>query len=389
MKAHLNNSGWLFGQLLGSCIGEVDGLRRAQLLHHLAPSFTFKRSRNYIELLEKNARAVLDDLQPGFMQGALLHPARDLRNAAFYAVAETIFGTLTPQQASTLLGLVTVRERLLMKAFTGTITRFSWSRYLPSTTNRELTWFQHEFESLVFSLVKRDTARSTPARALVEAVHRGEIPKVEAIQTLDEILFANLDVMAGAIAWAVVLVAEDAHIQNLLRNEFSEIRRDGKSWEDYIADADTLLAAAVRESGRVRPLASFSVPQAAPTDRIVGGYRIPKGTDFIVDSRALNVLHPVWGGDGEFYRPGRWLGHFKSGRDRDLRYQFWRYGFGPRQCLGKYVGDMMLRVFLVELLDRYQLTLDPRFCDTQTRDPNNWIATPVAQVKCTRIRTKD
>lgn len=323
------------------------------------------------------------------MQGALLRPARDLRNAAFYAVADIIFGTLTSIEASSLLGLVAVREKLLMKAFTGTITRFSWSRYLPSTTNSELTWFQREFETLVFSLVKRDTARSTPARSLVEAVYRGEISKVAAMQTLDEILFANLDVMAGAVAWAVVLVAEDVRTQNSIRDEFLEIRTEGKSWENYIADADTLLAAAVRESGRVRPLASFSVPQAAPTDRIVGGYRIPKGTNFIVDSRALNVLHPVWGEDGETYRPERWLGGGKRGRGRDLRYQFWRYGFGPRQCLGKYVGDMMLRVFLFELLDRYQLSLDPRFCDTQARDPNSWIATPVAQVRCIRIETED
>lgn len=46
---------------------------------------------------------------------------------------------------------------------------------------------------------------------------------------------------------------------------------------------ETLLLALMLEFARLKPLAAFSIPQAAPTHRVVGGFLITTGTNFVVD----------------------------------------------------------------------------------------------------------
>lgn len=407
-KAYFNNSGWLFGQLLGASLGEVNGPRRAALLAHLTPAFTFRKCRDYIGPVTRDVSAVLEAtaaVTSPQLGAKSLVPPRDLKMVALAAIAGVLFGQeLGEQKRQCLAALIPVRERLLMKAFTGAgLTRYAWSATLPTQTNRELAWFHREWEAYVYALTELEIGDSgsgstrgsqpSPARALIEAVGRGEVDKTSALQTLDEMLFANLDVTLGAISWVLVLLASHITVQDTLRAEI-KAARDGGSWENYLSDGSTLLAAVILESARVRPLAGFSVPQAAPSDRVVSGYVVPKGTNFIIDAQALNVTHPVWGGDGEVFKPERWLEENNSNGNgkpttnkgaRDLRYQFWRFGFGPRQCLGKYLADLIMRIVVVEVLCRCEMRLHPDASDVKARDPNCWIAMPIAKIQCSRI----
>ncbi|GAW26922.1 putative cytochrome P450 monooxygenase [Rosellinia necatrix] len=110
------------------------------------------------------------------------------------------------------------------------------------------------------------------------------------------------------------------------------------------------------EAARLRPLAAFSVPQSCPSPRILDGFEIPAGTNFIIDSYALNIRDPFWGVDREKFRPGRWLERHKSGRD--LRYRYWRFGFGPRTCLGKYLAELIIRSVIIEILGNWHVDLE-------------------------------
>jgi cytochrome P450 len=59
----------------------------------------------------------------------------------------------------------------------------------------------------------------------------------------------------------------------------------------------------------------------------VDGYVIPAGTNFIIDSYALNIYSDTSAPDNTTYRPDRFLGR----RGSELRDSFWRFGLGPRQ----------------------------------------------------------
>ncbi|MCJ1247525.1 hypothetical protein MMC30_004739 [Trapelia coarctata] len=120
------------------------------------------------------------------------------------------------------------------------------------------------------------------------AVAAGEISEEQLLQTLDESLYANLDVTTGGLSWNLVFLAAHPDVQSRLRSEVAEAEAKGEL-NGYILNRSSYVAACVLESSRLRPLAAFSVPQAAPTARDVDGYIIPAGTSFIVDGYALNV----------------------------------------------------------------------------------------------------
>lgn len=207
---------------------------------------------------------------------------------------------------------------------------------------------------------------------------------------MDEVLFANLDVTTGAISWLMVNMAGNRETQSRLHTEMSSVLGDGgpsdsEAFGEYVNATGTFLAACVAESSRVRPVAAFSVPQAPPTDRVVGGYRIPGGTSVMVDAYALNIRNPFWGADAASFRPERW----ETLRASETRYQMWRFGFGPRACMGKHIAEKMLRVVLTLLVWDYELGLTGRgqgggSIDT---DPVSWITHPDVIIEC-RARRK-
>lgn len=206
------------------------------------------------------------------------------------------------------------------------------------------------------------------------------------LQTLDEVLFANLDVTTGAISWLIVNMAGNHEAQSRLHTEMSSAlgpggSADSEAFQNYVNWSGTFLAACVAESSRVRPVAAFSVPQAPPTDRVVGGFRIPGGTSVMVDAYALNIRNPFWGADSAAFRPERW----ESLKASETRYQMWRFGFGPRVCMGRHIAEKMLRVVLALLVWDSELGLRGRGLEgggSFDTDPVSWITHPDVSVEC-------
>jgi cytochrome P450 len=59
----------------------------------------------------------------------------------------------------------------------------------------------------------------------------------------------------------------------------------------------------------------------------------------------------------------------------------WRFGFGPRQCLGRHVADIILRVIIAEVLQSYQLQLvGHKEADTIGLQIDSWIGLPSSKV---------
>ena len=168
------------------------------------------------------------------------------------------------------------------------------------------------------------------------------------LQTLDEIIWSNLDVTIGALAWILVHLAASPSIQYQLRDEIllfksrSPNNNNKNALDGYFSSPSTFLDACILESARLHPAASFSIPQDAPTDHVLDSYLIPAGTDFIVDAYALNIDNAFWGADSIEYRPERWQ---ELQRNKvNTEYHYWRFGFGYRECMGKYVVDLILKV---------------------------------------------
>ncbi|KAF2446667.1 cytochrome P450 [Karstenula rhodostoma CBS 690.94] len=380
-KAVNNNSGWLMGKLLGRCVGLVSGTTWQQLRAATGAPFTHKSSATYTDDIHRAVEQHFQEMKEKMqLQHGLLNPVDDLRMLPFCIIARILYGDMTLEQGSELLHLTHLRETLFTRMIQGGMTRFSWSRFLPLQTNSDLLQFKRrwaEFNSDIYPQCQAAN-REVAIVPMYEAVERGSIDTEQLLQTLDEMLFANLDVTLGGLSWNLLFLAAHPDVQSEIRTEARRARQGGNTqvWKSYLASSTTLLAASVLESARLKPLAAFSVPQAAPTARRVGDFVVPPQTNFIVDTRALNMLNSFWGDDAGEYRPARFLG----GKASDLRYQYWRFGFGPRQCMGKYVVDILIHAILAHLVLRYRISLD--HTSSWDRKQDIWIAHPDTKIRC-------
>ncbi|KAH7361347.1 cytochrome P450 [Pyrenochaeta sp. MPI-SDFR-AT-0127] len=377
IKSSDNNAGWLFAELLGECVGVVSQKRWKRVRGHFDGHFTRSVSVNRVGIFISDAREFLKSLNSS--KGELIiDPANDLKYCPFFMVASIFFGRLTIEQRHKLSNLGPPREQLFKEAFLGGINRFEVTKYLPGSALPRLREFQEKWEDFV-----RDAAEKAPKKesgaiaALWEAVQQKKLTMRELLQTLDESMFANLDVTTHAVAWNILRLAQHTDIQQRVFLEMQTYITKPETYEDYLRREDSLLAACVLEASRLHPVLPFSNPEAAEDNKLIDGYIIPRRTDVIVDAYAINVENSYWE-NAKDYDPCRHLGR----KDQARRHNMWRFGFGPRQCLGKHVADILLRVIVAELLSLYHLALThEKGTDGVTLYSDSWIGLPNGRVQ--------
>jgi cytochrome P450 len=208
----------------------------------------------------------------------------------FFVVARIVYGRLSPGVEEKLRVLAPEREELFRHVIFGGITRFDCSQYLPTKANRELADFKAKWKSLNATAAReaRTQKPMPPIVGMYKAVQLGQIAEDELLQTLDEVLFANLDVTMGGLSWNVVFLAAYQHTQAKFRKEVQEQEAPNSHLEEPLSadlkSSSTFLHALILESSRHRPLTTFPASQTAPTARLVDGFEIPAGTSFTIDS---------------------------------------------------------------------------------------------------------
>lgn len=377
-KAENNDAGYLMGRLLGKCVGLLGGEEWRHLRHVSEKAFTRTSTIGHVSMIYDRARKYVQNWEEtGTLGEGTINPVEDIKQLPFFAVADITFGPLSPEMEKSLWDLAPGHEKLFKEVFKAGWHRFSLSRFFPTDINRTLHEFETKWKKFNLSAYQRavdNNLVNTPVYQLFEELETGPISPENVYQTLDEALYANLDVTTGALSWNLVFLAFDPKVQEQARAEIRAVDKSNPdSLHKYLLDTKSFLSACINEAARLKPLAPFSVPQAAPTERILEGYRIPAGTHYLIDAYALNIKNDFWGEDTERYRPGR----FQEVSSTEIRYNFWRFGFGPRQCMGRYVADVVIRGLLVELLDRWELQL-PKGMDRDKweRDMETWVNQP-------------
>jgi cytochrome P450 len=87
------------------------------------------------------------------------------------------------------------------------------------------------------------------------------------------------------------------------------------------------------------------------------------------------VDNPFWV-DSRRYQPDRHAS-LKAG---EARYHLWRFGFGPRQCLGQHVAERMLRAIMIEMVRRYEMSVAEDAAGALQDE--SWVGLPSVRVTC-------
>jgi len=205
-------------------------------------------------------------------------------------------------------------------------------------------WLEFCYEA--YNKVKHDG--TYPIVQLWKAMESGTMSEKELLNTVDESLFANVDVSASVVAWCILLSASHKGHQQRLRVEISQNAHD---IDGYIRKTDTYLHYTLYEALRVRPIAPLIPPESATVDKVLeDGFIIPAGVKVITDVMSINVRDKFWGPEANKFRPER----FEKLSTEDMKKHLFLFGFGPRQCLGKYIADKMVKTLLVYLYGRYE-----------------------------------
>ncbi|KAL8788070.1 MAG: hypothetical protein Q9195_007484 [Heterodermia aff. obscurata] len=110
------------------------------------------------------------------------------------------------------------------------------------------------------------------------------------------------------------------------------------------------LTAVIKESLRLYTSNCPPMERVVPHEGLhANGHFIPKGTVVSVAHYVTHRDRRVFGDDAEIFRPERWLEADPSALKR-MEHNFMAFGKGNRLCVGRELGMLELRMFVVEVL---------------------------------------
>jgi cytochrome P450 len=161
-------------------------------------------------------------------------------------------------------------------------------------------------------------------------------------------LLAGEDTTSNSLAWLIWLLVRHP---DALRRARDEVLRGVPSLDALtIEQADRLdfLEACTQESMRLKPAAPF-ISVEALEDTVVGDVAIGKGTIVLCLMRDTSPDTARFENAAQF-DPERWL------RDTVNRKASMPFGAGPRICPGRYLALLEIKVAMVMLLARFDIT---------------------------------
>lgn len=179
IKAKNNNSGWLFGEVLGDCVGLVSLQAWRNQRKFVEKPFSRPEAMLYTRSVLPQAKAFIDELRIGEQRA--INPAADLQFYPFLVVANMLFGDLDRVQKDILLDLAPMREELFKEVIRGGINRLSFAQYVPWSGVPLLRRFQKRWQAFVEDAYHKALAESpkAPIVTLWQAMLDGHISKRE------------------------------------------------------------------------------------------------------------------------------------------------------------------------------------------------------------------
>ncbi|HLS77747.1 MAG TPA: cytochrome P450 [Nocardia sp.] len=165
-------------------------------------------------------------------------------------------------------------------------------------------------------------------------------------------LTAGSETTPSGMAWSCYLLAEHPEIQERVRAEVAgadlgtdnNVRAIGRL---------PLLQAVVKEALRLYPPVWALGRRTLQTTEL-GGFTLPAGTQVFYSVYAIQRDEKVYD-DPDSFQPDRWL----DGRRKYPRTAFLPFGAGVRNCIGEHFAWIEISIALINILQRYQLSLQP------------------------------
>ncbi|EXC17810.1 Cytochrome P450 76C4 [Morus notabilis] len=182
-----------------------------------------------------------------------------------------------------------------------------------------------------------------------------DINRHQVLHFLLVLFVAGTDTTASTFQWAMAELLRNPEVLSKARAELNQIIGKGKQVEESDIARLPYLQAVVKETFRLHPVVPLLLPRRAETDVEIGGFKIPKGAQIMVNAWAIGRDSGTWEDPNEF-KPERFLGSEIDVRGRS--FELIPFGAGRRICPGLPLAIRMLHLMLGTLIHSFDWKLE-------------------------------
>ncbi|KAJ0488107.1 putative cytochrome P450 [Helianthus annuus] len=243
-------------------------------------------------------------------------------------------------------------------------------KFLPTKRNLE-SWKLHKEinKSLIRVIEKRRTLGDMDMvngpkdllGLMVEASRKESSPVITAHDIAEEcksFFFAGEQTTANLLTWTTVLLAMHPEWQVIARDEVLNVFGSCDIPTKDCVSKLKMLNMILNESLRLYPPIVASLRRAKANVEL-GGYKIPRGTEFLIPVVAIHHDQSIWGTDANEFNPRR----FSNGVARASKHSmaFFPFGLGVRRCIGQNLAILQAKLTIAMILQRFSFELSPKY----------------------------
>ena len=283
---------------------------------------------------------------------------KDMMRLTLEIVAKTLFGADVGDHAEE------VGEALecILTVFSDPLQMFiPFYKQLPLPSRRRFDRAVKKLDAIIYAVIehrrKSGAAESVDLLSMLLHAQDEDGSRMSDKQLRDEcmtLFLAGHETTALALSWTWLLLSQHPEVDAKLARELHAVLGDRPA---TLADVPKLQYAShvVAESLRMYPPA-WSMGREAKEDVVVGGYRIPRG------SQVWFAPWPIqrdarWFPRPDEFRPERWEGDFAKSLHK---YAYFPFGGGPRFCIGQAFAQMEAVLLLATLARAFRAEVLPK-----------------------------
>ena len=174
------------------------------------------------------------------------------------------------------------------------------------------------------------------------------------------VVTSGMETTGHQLAWILALLAVRPDVVGKILDELEEHNlHEANQKELHFEDLSTLvyLNAVVKEGMRVMHVLASAFTRRVPRDMNILGYRIPKGTKILQIGNRTYHIDTDWN-EPESFKPERWLNNEAICRSHNMQ-----FSSGPRDCPGQKLAMLEMRVAIVAILQKYEVSLAGSYAD--------------------------
>lgn len=153
------------------------------------------------------------------------------------------------------------------------------------------------------------------------------------------------------LQWHLYEMARSLNVQEMLREEVLNARRQAEGDISKMLQMVPLLKASIKETLRLHPI-SVTLQRYPESDLVLQDYLIPAKTLVQVAIYAMG-RDPAFFSSPDKFDPTRWLS-----KDKDLiHFRNLGFGWGVRQCVGRRIAELEMTLFLIHILENFKVEM--------------------------------